>query len=142
MPDRSMPMARISLGLMAGGLFGVGGFLLIPLVDDGIDPLLPWGVLLLYPTIGAIIAGVGSALRRRFPALGWPLLGLALGAWLMLVIVFFAHEQMRQFLASMFEPGSVFTSPFWFMVEGAVAGVLIGLAIDRFAGEGRTSGGD
>jgi hypothetical protein len=51
------------------------------------------------------------------------------------------HDQLRQFSVSLFGPDSVFTSPFWFVAEGAVVGLVIGCACTRIGGEGPETAG-
>lgn len=142
MSESSASVMCISLGLMIGALVGIGGFVLVPLLVEDPDPWLRWGVLFWYPTLGAVIAGIGESLRERFAVLPWWAAGLALGTWMTLVLVFFAHDEMGAIMRTVFGQDSAFTSPFWFVVEGGVVGVLIGLVIDRFAGEGRVAGAD
>lgn len=142
MSDRSASVTCILLGLMIGGLIGIGGFVLIPLLVDLPDPWLRWGVLFWYPTLGAALAGFGLAVRERFPGFAWWLAGLGVGVWMTLVLTFFAHAQMRLVIAAVFGSDAPFTSPFWFVIEGGAVGALMGLVIDRFAGEGRVAGAD
>ena len=59
-----------------------------------------------------------------------------MGAWLNFVLVFFAYDDMRAMLVSMFGTSGLLQSPFWFAAEGALVGLLIGYVATRFAGEG------
>ncbi len=43
---------------------------------------------------------------------------------------------MKDMLVAMFGAEGVLTSPFWFTLEGAVVGLLIGYLATRFGGEG------
>ena len=59
-----------------------------------------------------------------------------LGAWMNFVLTFFAYDTMKDMLVAMFGAEGVLTSPFWFTLEGAVVGLLIGYLATRFGGEG------
>lgn len=132
MPESTIQFTHVSLGLMIGVLIGLGGFVLVPLIVDQPDPWLRWGILLWYPTLGGMI----GVLVRDGPALWhrW-MVGSAVGGWLNAVLTFFAHDQMRRFMETVFGQDSAFTSPFWFVLEGAAVGAVIGLVIDRFAAD-------
>jgi hypothetical protein len=65
---------RIATGKTTGFAFGLAGFLLLPQMPPGVDPLIRWGILLWYTTPGAIIAVFGvytwhPVLRLLLP---WP----------------------------------------------------------------------
>ncbi len=130
----SAAITCVALGTMIGVLIGLGGFVLVPVLVDGADPWLRWGILFWYPTMGAAI---GALVRSEEPARmpRWAT-GAIVGAWANFVLTFFAHAQMHRFLETVLGVDSAFTSPFWFVLEGAVVGALIGLAVDRFGAEG------
>lgn len=128
MPESSVVITRIALGAMIGVLIGLGGFVLVPVVMEQPDPWLRWGILFWYPSLGATIGALLRDSSERLPR--WVIGGLFCG-WMNTVLTFFAHDQMARFLADVFTDGT-FTSPFWFVLEGAVVGAVIGLVIDRF----------
>ena len=134
MAQGSAAVTCIALGTMIGVLIGLGGFVLVPVLVDAPDPWLRWGILFWYPTMGAAI---GALVQSELPA---PLprwaTGALVGGWAKFVLIFFAHQQMQRFLASVTGGDSAFTSPFWFVLEGLLVGALIGLAVDRFGAEG------
>lgn len=129
---------RIAIGKGVGFVVGLIGFGLMPYMVSVVDPMLPWGILLWYTTMGAIIGMFG--VFTYHPVLHLPLPWWArssmLGAWMNFVLVFFAYDQMRAVLMQMFGAGSNLTSPFWFVAEGAVIGLLMGFCATRFGGEG------
>ena len=134
MAQGSAAVTRIALGTMVGVLVGLGGFVLVPVLMHAPDPMLRWGVLFWYPTMGAAIGSlVGGGVPAWLPR--WATGGL-IGAWMNCVLTFFAHQQMQRFMQAVFGDDSAFTSPFWFVLEGVVVGALIGLAVDRFGAEG------
>ena len=140
MPEHSVLVTRLALGTMLGVLVGLGGFVLLPVVMEPGSPLLRWGILLWYPTFGAVIA-MGSALMRSGRLMvPWFVVGGLIGAWLNLVLTFFAHDRLQHVLEAVLGADSAFTSPFWFVLEGCLIGGLIGEVIGRFAGDDRALG--
>lgn len=136
-------MTRIVLGKAVGFAVGLAGFVLLPLFVPDAGWLIRWGVLLWYTTLGAIIGVFGvfdwhPILKLPMP---WWFRAPVLGAWMNFVLTFFAYDTMKAMLESMFGPGGVLTSPFWFVAEGAVVGLLIGYVATRFGGEGAETAG-
>ena len=132
-------VVRIGVGKAVGFVIGLAGFILLPqfLPDAGWQ--LRWGILLWYMTLGAIIGVFG--VFNRHPVLGiplpWWLRAPVIGAWMNFVLVFFAWQPMEAMLKSTFGAGSTLVSPFWFVLEGAVVGLVIGFCATRAGGEGR-----
>lgn len=144
MPDRSTLLTRLAISQMAGLLIGLAGFELIVVLLPDADPLFRWGVLLWYPTMGAMIAVVDQ-LRSQggLPwEMDWWVPGAIFGAWFNFVITFMAYGTMSKFLSGIFGAASTFASPFWFVAEGMAAGVAIAYLVMRFGGEGRGIGDD
>lgn len=132
-------MTRIAVGKSIGIMIGLIGMLSLPAIYPEADLLLRWGILLWYTTVGAIIGVFGvftyhPILKLPFP---WWLRSTVLGAWLNFVLVFFAYDDMQAIMHAMFGQDGIMTSPFWFTLEGAVIGLLIGYFATRFGGEGR-----
>ncbi len=114
-------VTRIAIGKMVGFAVGLAGFLLLPYFAPEAGWLVRWGVLLWYTTLGAIIGVFGvftwhPVLKLPMP---WWFRAPLLGAWMNFVL----------------------TSPFWFTLEGAVVGLLIGYLATRFGGEGKETVG-
>ena len=94
--------------------------------------------MLWYTTLGAIIGVIGGYTRPpilRVP-MPWWFLAPLLGAWMNFVLTFFAYDTLAAAMASVFGPEGILSSPFWFVAEGAIAGLVIGFAATRFGGEG------
>ena len=66
----------------------------------------------------------------------WWFLAPLLGAWMNFVLTFFAYDTLAAAMASVFGPEGILSSPFWFVAEGAIVGLIIGFAATRFGGEG------
>ncbi len=131
-------MTRIAIGKGIGFLVGLAGLLLLPLFWAEADWWLRLGILFWYPTLGAVVGMFGVYTRHpvlRFP-MPWWMRAPIVGAWMNFVLVFFAHDVMGRMLAGMFGAESVLASPFWFVAEGAVVGLVIGALATRFGGEG------
>ncbi len=131
-------MTRIIVGKAVGFVVGLVGFLTLPYFSPDADLLLRLGVLLWYTTVGAIIGMFGVYTRHpvlKLP-MPWWLRATVLGAWMNFVLTFFAYEKMREILKSMFGAETWFTSPFWFVLEGALVGLFIGYLATRIGGEG------
>ncbi len=134
-------VTRIAIGKGIGLLFGLLGFVLLPYFDPNSGLLLRWGILLWYPTLGAVIGLVGvvtfhPVLKLSMP---WWVRGPFIGAWMNFVLTFFAYDAMKALLETMFSPDGPMTSPFWFALEGAVVGLIIDYFATRYGGEGKAA---
>lgn len=131
-------VTRIAVGKSVGFAIGLVGFLTLPYFSPDAGWLLRWGILFWYATVGGIIGMFGvytthPVLKLPMP---WWVRATALGAWMNFVLVFFAYEQMQAMLESTFGVESWLTSPFWFVLEGALVGLVIGYLATRIGGEG------
>ena len=136
-------MTRIATGKTVGLLVGIIGFFAMPLVMPDAGLMLRWGILLWYTTFGAIIGTLGvfnwhPILKLSMP---WWFRGIFMGGWLNFVMAFFAYEKLSVALVRLFGDGSVLSSPFWIVLEGALIGLLIDYLATRFGGEGPETAG-
>ncbi len=143
MLEKPSLVTRIAIGKGVGFAVGLLGFLLLPLIAPEAGWLIRWGVLLWYTTLGAIIGMFGvftthPVLKLPMP---WWVRAPFLGAWMNFVLTFFAYDTMKDMLVAMFGADGVFASPFWFTLEGALVGLLIGYLATRFGGEGEETVG-
>jgi hypothetical protein len=126
----------IGIGKAVGLLFGLAGFVLLPVLAPGSGWLLRWGVLLWYVTLGALV-GMALILTRpplSQPPMPWWLMAAGLGAWMNFVLTLFAHDAMTMVMVATFGENGMMQSPFWFVLEGAIVGLVIGYCITRFGG--------
>ena len=105
--------------------------------------MIRWGILLWYATLGAIIGMFGvftyhPVLKLPMP---WWVRAPFLGAWMNFVLTFFAYDVMKDMLVAMFGPDGILASPFWFALEGALFGLLVGYLATRYGGEGKETVG-
>ena len=131
-------VTRIAIGKAIGFVIGLAGFVTLPFFLPDADWLIRWGILLWYTTLGAIIGMFGvftwhPVLKLPLP---WWVRAPLLGAWMNFVLTFFAYDVMKAMLQTLFGPDSLLTSPFWFVAEGVVVGLIIGYFATRFGGEG------
>ena len=131
-------VTRIAIGKGIGFLVGLIGFIFLPFFLPEAGWLIRWGILLWYTTLGAIIGvfGVFTYLPVLKLPMPWWIRAPFLGAWMNFVLTFFVYGTMKDMLVTMFGAEGVLTSPFWFTLEGAVVGLLIGYLATRFGGEG------
>ncbi len=136
-------ITRIAVGKAVGFAVGLAGFLLLPVLVPEAGWLIRWGVLLWYTTLGAIVGMFGvltyhPVLKLPMP---WWVRAPFLGAWMNFVLTFFAYDTMKDMLVVMFGAEGALASPFWFTLEGALVGLLIGYFATRFGGEGKETVG-
>ncbi|MFW5432037.1 MAG: hypothetical protein ACKE5M_08475 [Methylophilaceae bacterium] len=132
-------VTRIAIGKAVGFAFGLVGFIFLPHFWPDASLLLRVGILFWYITLGAIIGVFGvmtyhPVLRLTMP---WWIRDPLIGGWMSFVLTFFAYDAMQTMLIAMFGYDGVLNSPFWFVAEGAIIGLIIGYFATRFGGEGR-----
>ena len=132
-------VTRVAVGKIVGLAIGLIGFGTFEFILPDADWMLRWGVLLWYTTLGAIIGVFGifnwhPVLRLPLP---WWIRAPLIGGWMNFVLTFFAYDLMKAVLVDLFSQYDLLTSPFWFVVEGAVVGLIIGYFATRFGGEGK-----
>lgn len=132
-------ITRIGVGKAIGAAFGLIGLIFLPYFAPEAGWLFRIGLLLWYTTMGAIIGVFGvftwhPVLKLPMP---WWFRAPLLGAWMNFVLTFFTYDVMEEMLIAFFGAESVLTLPWWFTLEGAVIGLIIGFAATRLGGEGR-----
>ena len=76
--------------------------------------------------------------RQKLP-LPWWLRAPFVGAWLNFVLTLFAYDLIGDTMIVLFGQGGALQSPWWFVLEGAIVGAIIGYLATRFGGEGPES---
>jgi hypothetical protein len=133
---------QIGIGKAIGLLVGLAGFVLLPIVAPGSDWLLRGGVLVWYVTLGALVAMALILTRPPVskPPMPWWLVAPGLGAWMNFVLTFFAYDAMTMVMVAVMGENGILQSPFWFVLEGAIVGLVIGYAVTRFGGPAAPAG--
>ncbi len=132
-------ITRIAIGKGIGFLVGLFGFMFLPFFLPDASWLLRWGILFWYATVGAVIGVYGiftwhPILKIPLP---WWIRSTMIGAWMNFVLTFFAYNDMQAIMTHTFGPDGALSSPFWFVLEGAIVGLVIGYFATRFGGEGK-----
>ncbi len=131
-------VTRIAIGKGVGFAVGLAGFIFLPFFVPEAGWLIRWGILLWYTTLGGIIGMFGvftyhPVLKLPMP---WWVQAPFLGAWMNFVLTFFAYDTMKDMMVAVFGTEGMLNSPFWFALEGALVGLMIGYLATRFGGEG------
>ena len=134
-------VVRVGVGKAVGAVFGLVALIALPYFAPEAGWLLRIGLLLWYATLGAVIGVFGvfdrhPVLKMPMP---WWLRAPAIGACMNFVLTFFAYDVMAGMLIAGFGVGSLWTSPWWFTLKGAVVGLAIDYCATRLGGEGRAT---
>lgn len=141
MLTKSSLTTRIGIGKLVGLVVGLIGFFVLLQIYPDADWHLRWGILLWYVTMGAVIGMFGvvtwhPVLRLPMP---WWVRAPIIGAWLNFVLTFFAYRDMQAIMAAVFGPDGALSSPFWFVLEGAIVAAVMGYCATKLGGEGRAT---
>ena len=128
---------RVGIAKLIGIVIGLIGFFMIPRLWPDADMWFRVGILVWYTTFGAMIGMFGMVNFHPMLKIAMPFWfrGIVFGAWFNFVATLLAHEQLAAFLKAL-DMGS-FRSPFWFVLEGAIVGLVIDGFATRFGGEGK-----
>jgi hypothetical protein len=136
--DKPSLLTRVAVGKAIGLLFGIIGFFALPSIWPEADPMLRWGILFWYTTVGAVVGifGVFNYHPVLMLPLPWWVRAPIIGGWMNFVLTFFAHDAMQKaIVAFLGRP----LSPFLFVVEGAAIGLVIGGFATWLGGEGHAA---
>lgn len=138
MSDEQMLIYRIGVGKALGLIVGLIGFFVLPLMVEQVATSFRVGVLFWYITLGALIGMFGvfayhPILKMKMP---WWLRGAVLGGWMNFVLVLVAYPVFVKIGLDMFGAASVWSSPWWMVLEGCVLGLLMDLLLTTWFGEG------
>ena len=140
-------MLRIAIGKGVGFLIGLIGLVALPYFVADVDWMTRFGVLFWYATVGAMIGVFGvftyhPILHLPMP---WWFRAPLIGAWMNFVLTLFVYDTFAIWMPEIsevtFGSATLMTSPFWFVLEGALVGLLIGYLATRFGGEGKETVG-
>jgi hypothetical protein len=129
---------RIAVGKLVGMALGLVGLMTIPYLWPDLGWMERIGFLLWYTTVGAVIGIFGvinchPILRLPMP---WWFRSTLIGAWMNFVLTLFIYDALTVMLVDLFGENSAFLSPFLFVAEGALVGLIIGFFATRLGGEG------
>lgn len=131
-------VTRIAIGKGAGFAIGLTGVLVMPYVIPDSSWMERLAFLFWYTTLGALVGIIGvftwhPVLRIPLP---WWLNSAMIGAWMNLVLTLFMYDRLNAMMLQIMGASGLLQSPFWFVAEGAIIGLLIGYFATRFGGEG------
>jgi len=131
-------ITRIAIGKSIGFALGLIGLVVIPFLWPDSGWMERIGFLLWYTTVGAFIGMVGvftwhPILKLPMP---WWFRSTLVGAWMNFVLTLFIYDRLAEMMLELMGENGLFMSPFWFVAEGAIVGLLIGYFATRFGGEG------
>lgn len=138
-------VTRVAVGKLVGLAVGLLGLLLFP----WLWPDLPWhmrfGFVCWYTTMGAMIGLCG--VFKDHPWLKLPMpwwwRSFMVGAWMNFCLMLLLCTELETMLVELVGEESVWNAPAWFVVEGALVGLLIDGLATHFGGEGaETVAGD
>jgi hypothetical protein len=129
---------RVGYGKFLGLLFGIIAYFALTIFAPETDFTFRFGFLIWYLTLGAVIGLMGIFTSNPLFNLNisWWMRGLVTGAWFNFVLLMFIFDEISVILLNIFGAQSVFSTPWWFVIEGAFIGVIIDYLLTRFAGEG------
>lgn len=137
---KKMPavLKRTAWGKSIGFALSLAWFLIILLSGSyGSNPMLAWGILFWYPTVGAFIGLAG--VMDQHPLLGkmWIWRGVTIGAFMNVLLVLLAYVPLMNLLTNMWYD---FTGNM-IMMGAIIEGAIIGGAMDWYLtakfGEGK-----
>ena len=131
-------MTRIAIGKLLGFAVGLLGFLLIPVLVPYATLMFRSGILFWYTAFGAIIGVFGvfvwhPVLKISIP---WWFRSMFIGAWLNLTVTLMSYDQLNEIVVAAVGTGSIFSSPFWFVLEGAIIALFIDYFATKYGGQG------
>lgn len=130
---------RIVVGKTTGFIFGGLAFFLAPAFGMEMSTEFAIGLWLFYMILGSLIGFMG--LFDKHPMLGfkmpWWFRGITMGVMMHLVLVLLAYDQIEAMMqgTDVFD-GWNMNSPYWAMLDGVWAGLIIEWFCTKRAGEG------
>ncbi|MCJ9429108.1 hypothetical protein [Kordiimonas marina] len=136
-------MLRVGTGKLVGLLVGLIGFFALPSFYPDTGLMFRLGVLCWYTTMGAVVGMFGvvtyhPVLKLPMP---WWFRSLTVGAWMNFVLTLFLHDRFSAMMVAVYGEGSLLSSPWWMVAEGAVVGLICGFVATRVGGEGKETVG-
>ncbi len=138
MVDKTLVMTRIVIGKGIGLVVGLIGLIVLPYFFADVGWLLRLGIMFWYITVGSIIGVLfvvtwNPILKLPMP---WWFRATLVGAWMNFVLTFFAYDDLQAAMLQMVGNVGVLGSPFWFTLEGAIVGYVMGFFANRLGREG------
>ena len=129
---------RIGYGKILGLVVGIIAYFALTKLAPETDFAFRFGFLIWYLTLGAVVGLMGIFTNNPLFNLNisWWMRGLITGAWFNFVLLMLIYDDISAISLPIFGAQSIFSAPWWFVIEGAFIGVIIDYFLTRFAGEG------
>ena len=121
-------MTRTAIAKSLGFLVGLIGFWGTRTMLPTADPLLAWGVLALFVTIGGVVGISGTVNHIPIFKLAYP---PWMGGWFTFLTILFGYDMLAQALISISYLPEFFKNPWWMIADGIVVGALIDIIVSR-----------
>ncbi len=138
MVDKTLVMTRVVIGKGIGFIIGLIALIALPYFIADVSWMLRLGILFWYITVGAIIGVFGVVTWHPIVKLPmpWWFRATLVGAWMNFVLTFFAYDDLQAAMLQIAGNVGVLGSPFWFTLEGAIVGYIMGFFANRVGGKG------
>lgn len=131
-------LTRFLIAKFIGFLIGLLAFIILSIFSPYTEFSFRLAMLLWYVNLGAIIAIFGVITRQpviKF-AMPWQIRSILIGAWLNLIVTLFTYRDLHQISISVFGQDNFMTSPYLFILEGAIAGYIIDYFATKYGSQG------
>ncbi len=132
--DKQPPVvAGITHAKLVLFVFGALAFMTVSLFQPEVSLLKRIALLLWYPTIAGVAAASNAVDLTSFKPFCWRWWQrtVLIGAWLNLLIVIFTSDGMQNFSMVVQLSFDLLTSPYWFVVDGAIIGLVAGYTSNK-----------
>lgn len=131
-------IGRVFIGMMIGLFIGVALIILLPTFYFPLLSLFGFGSTLLFMIMGVTLGFLG--MFERHPAFDfktpWWIRGIFIGALFMLMYICLSYDSLVMVMNSFLISWTGLTSPFWFIIDGTIIGLIMSYFETKFAGEG------
>ena len=136
-------MTRIVIGKTVGFIIGLTGFFMLPSLFWRNEPDDSLGFCFLVHNNGRFYRCVWCTHMAPDTQVANALVVSVIvdRCWLNFVLTLFIYDLMQGYMTSYFGENGLISSPFWFVFEGALVGLLMGYLTTRFGGEGKETVG-
>lgn len=126
-------MTRTAMAKTLGFIAGLIGFYGTRTIAPTADPLLAWGILALFITIGGVVGISGTVTRIPIFNLPYPpaLRGGLMGAWFTFLCVIFGYPLLSDAFQTITYLPDFMKNPWWMIIDGIVVGAVIDIIVSR-----------
>lgn len=131
-------LTRIFFGQLIGFVFAAVSVILFHHNYPDLGWMSQLGFVLYYIIIGASVGmmGVITYLPLLEMPITWWMRGPWIGGWMNLALMFLIFDELAIIQSRSFGESSILASPWMFILEGAILGLLIDFICTKIAGEG------